>query len=116
MIPSKQKVSTGLFKVVLEKGINFKSESFSLKVLPLAKGTARFSVVVPKKIEKSAVGRNTIKRRVYRVIRPILSLAKPGSVCIFFIKRKISLESLPVLSCEVVVALEKTGVIPQNRL
>ncbi|MDO8590628.1 MAG: ribonuclease P protein component [bacterium] len=111
MIPSRRKVTTGLFKSVLEKGRNFNSDSFSLKVFSLGSDAARFSVVVPKKLEKSAVKRNAIKRRVYSLLRLLLPIAKPGSICTFFIKKKVDTRSLSAVSVEITAALKKSGVI-----
>lgn len=39
----------------------------------------RFAVVVSKKVHKSAVGRNKIRRRFYEAIRSQLPYIKPGS-------------------------------------
>ena len=41
----------------------------SLVFTPNNKGFTRMAVVVSKKIEKSAVGRNRIRRRIYEVLR-----------------------------------------------
>ena len=41
----------------------------SLVFTPNNKGFTRMAVVVSKKVEKSAVGRNRIRRRVYEILR-----------------------------------------------
>jgi ribonuclease P protein component len=40
---------------------------------------SRFSIVVSKKVHKSAVGRNKIRRRLYEVIRAELPTMQPAS-------------------------------------
>lgn len=40
--------------------------------------TSRFAIVVSKKVHKSAVGRNRIRRRFYEVIRSQIPHMKPG--------------------------------------
>lgn len=39
---------------------------------------SRFAIVVSKKVHKSAIGRNRIRRRFYEVIRGQISALKPG--------------------------------------
>ena len=112
MIPSSRKVGKSLFKSLMEKGKSFYSESFSARVfLSGTSELARFSVVVAKKLEKSAVKRNQIKRRTYSLLRPHLATAKIGSLCVFFIKKKIGTKSLPALRIEIETVLRKAKIL-----
>ena len=66
MLPSKRKVTRALFKSVLEKGRSYASEHFSLRVVFLSQGLTRFAIVVPKKVEKSAVKRNIPADNIFK--------------------------------------------------
>ena len=50
----------------------FSSNAFLIKIEKSQSGLARFGVVVSKKIDKSAVGRNKIKRRIRSAIEKFL--------------------------------------------
>lgn len=52
-----------------QKGKTIRSSKMSLVFVGNSRGFTRFAVVVSKKVEKSAVGRNRIRRRVYEVIQ-----------------------------------------------
>ncbi len=112
MIPARQKVNKALFKTLMEKGRSYHSGGFSIRVFfaPNGKG-AKFSVVVPKKLEKSAVKRNAAKRRVYDAARPFLKIAAPGSVSAIFIKKPPTAASLPEFTREFELIFKKAGVI-----
>lgn len=60
----------GSLKRVYQKGQTVRGQAFSIKYLlnPKRK-TYRLSVVVSRKISKSAVARNRIRRRLYEVVR-----------------------------------------------
>lgn len=60
----------GSLKYVYKNGQSVRGRLISLKYTPNPRRTQpRFSVVVSKKVLKSAVGRNRIRRRVYEIIR-----------------------------------------------
>ena len=42
----------------------------------------RVAVVIGRKVHKSAVKRNRIRRRIYEIIRPFLRQAPPIDICI----------------------------------
>jgi ribonuclease P protein component len=114
MIPSKRKVTTGLFKFVIEKGRSYHTEYFSLRVFSNNSNSldlARFSVAVSKKVDKKAVGRNILKRRLYKIVEPLLFSAKSGSLCVFFVKKKFNTKETPLVSEEVAATLKKAGVV-----
>ena len=54
---------------VLKRGQTFKSEYFSLKHIKSKKPHYRLSIIVSKKIDKKAVVRNRIRRRLYELFR-----------------------------------------------
>ena len=67
MLPKGKRLNTALFKKVIETGKIFHSEAFTIRSIK-DKGPLRISVSVPKKIAKTAVMRNKIRRRVYSAI------------------------------------------------
>lgn len=97
----------GFIQIVLKKGDSYRSGSFSLRSLPIThpfiqsrfkslstkrpilnkdfKLNARFGVVVSKKVSKSAVVRNRIRRRIYEWIRLNMDHLTDDSLNIIFV-------------------------------
>ena len=61
--------SRGGVRYVYQKGKTVREREASLVFAPNERKFTRVAVVVSKKVEKTAVGRNRIRRRVYEVIR-----------------------------------------------
>ena len=61
--------SRGGVKYTYQKGKTIRTPKLSLIYAPNERGFQRFGVVISKKVLKSAVGRNRIRRRVYEIIR-----------------------------------------------
>lgn len=61
--------SRGGVHYVYQKGKTIRTPMISLVFAPNTRGGQRFGVVISKKVLKSAVGRNRIRRRVYEAIR-----------------------------------------------
>ena len=112
MIPSSRKVNKDLFGALMKKGYSYASPDFVARVFfDESLSPARFSVVVAKKLEKSAVQRNTLKRRVYSLLRPYLRLVRPGTVCALFIRKKINKKDLFSLMAEIDMFLKKSKLL-----
>ncbi|KKT45125.1 MAG: hypothetical protein UW34_C0005G0011 [Parcubacteria group bacterium GW2011_GWA2_44_15] len=112
MIPSSRKVGKDLFETLMKKGRSFTSESLNVRILAVTGGQpARFSVVVAKKMEKSAVQRNKYKRRVYSLLRPFLDKVQPGSVCALFLKKKVGKGDLSLLNTEIKTFFKKFALL-----
>jgi ribonuclease P protein component len=112
MISSKQKVGRELFKSLVEKGRSFHSENFSIRVAPLPSGgLSKFSVVVPKRIEKTAVGRNITKRLFYRAVGALMPKVLPGLICGIFLKKSVRKISFGALVGEITTVFKKAGII-----
>lgn len=70
MIPRKYRFhSRGGVRYVYQKGKTIRTPVLSLVYTPNELNYQRFGVVISKKILKSAVGRNRIRRRIYEAIR-----------------------------------------------
>ena len=61
--------SRGGVRYTYQKGKTVRTPNFSLVFTKNTRGKTRVAVVVSKKVLKSAVGRNRIRRRVYEAIR-----------------------------------------------
>lgn len=61
--------SRGGVRYVYQKGKTIRKPKISLVFTDNTRGFTRVAVVVSKKVDKSAVGRNKIRRRVYEAIR-----------------------------------------------
>ncbi|MBQ3470742.1 ribonuclease P protein component [Candidatus Saccharibacteria bacterium] len=61
--------SRGGVRYVYQKGKTVRKPKMSLIFTPNTRGFTRVAVVVSKKVNKSAVGRNRIRRRVYEALR-----------------------------------------------
>lgn len=110
MLPSSQKLDGKLFKLLLQKGRSFHDKDFSIRIfLAGLPEPARFSVVVSRKVEKSAVKRNSLKRRFYALIRPIAKKSRPGALAAIFIKKQFGREELKNIIPRIELALKKAG-------
>lgn len=47
-----------------------------------------FSIIVPKSVEKTSVGRHRLKRKVAHALEKILIDAKPGIAALIFVKKQ----------------------------
>ena len=61
--------SRGGVRYVYQKGKTVRTAKMSLVFAENTRGFTRMAVVVSKKVEKTAVGRNLIRRRVYEALR-----------------------------------------------
>ncbi|NCU37950.1 ribonuclease P protein component [Candidatus Saccharibacteria bacterium] len=65
----------GSLRFLYKNADAFRSKYFTLKAMTHPRRTtSRFSVIVSKKVHKSAVGRNRIRRRMYEIIRQDLTV------------------------------------------
>ena len=80
--------SRGGVRYVYQKGKTIRSPKMSLIFVENTRKFTRIAVVVSKKVLKSAVGRNRIRRRVYEVIRLRLDSIPKGVDYIFVIYDK----------------------------
>ncbi len=77
--------SRGGVRYAYQKGKTIRTPSLSLVYLPNTRGFLRFGVVVSKKVLKSAVGRNRIRRRIYEAIRLEIPDYKYKMDCVFVV-------------------------------
>lgn len=80
--------SRGGVRFTYQKGKTIRTPKMSLVHNENSRGHQRFAVVISKKVIKSAVGRNRVRRRVYETIRMNLPYFKDTKDCIFVIYSK----------------------------
>ena len=80
--------SRGGVKWVYQHGKTIRSQKMSLVFVPNERGFTRVAVVVSKKVEKTAVGRNRIRRRVYEVLRRNFDLVPAKMDYVFVVYSK----------------------------
>ncbi|MBQ3642575.1 MAG: ribonuclease P protein component [Methanobrevibacter sp.] len=80
--------SRGGVRYVYQKGETVRSPKMSLVFVDNERGFTRVGVVVSKKVEKTAVGRNRIRRRIYEAIRNNFDLLPKKRDYIFVVYSK----------------------------
>ncbi len=80
--------SRGGVRYVYQKGKTLRSPKISLVYTENTRGFTRVAVVISKKIEKSAVNRNRVRRRVYEAIRINIDKLPKGTDYVFVIFSK----------------------------
>lgn len=87
MLPKKHRIGRRFFNEVFSRGQFFGGDNLSGKILDTKTDNLTcFAIVAQKKILKSAVDRNRLRRRVYSAITPLLPHLKPGFAIIVFVK------------------------------
>ena len=80
--------SRGGVKWVYQHGKTVRTAKMSLVFAENTRGFTRVAVVVSKKVEKTAVGRNRIRRRVYEVLRRNFELVPKKRDYVFVVYSK----------------------------
>lgn len=126
MLAKKFRLSGFLVSQVFKKGKRFDSPLFTLKFLPLKEVAVEFknfskeslpidhslfSVTASLKVEKRAVRRNRIRRRIYEIVRLSLSKIKPGYAISFLTKKQILDNSYHQIEKEVLKALKENKLL-----
>jgi ribonuclease P protein component len=80
MLPKASRIKKSDFPVLIKSGRGLNSSQFNLKWLPLAdkSSPSQFSVIVAKKVAKTAVARNRLKRRLRYVLEKNFAKMEPG--------------------------------------
>ena len=80
--------SRGGVRYVYQHGKTVRTQKMSLVFVENTRGFTRVAVVVSKKVEKTAVGRNRMRRRVYEAIRRNFELIPKGMDYVFVVYSK----------------------------
>ncbi len=101
MLPRSRRVSREYFKTHGGSGKSVSDAYFSLRISHiLRQSPSKVSVIVSKKVAKSAVLRNTIRRRVYSLFQTFdLS---DGTVCFVYPRKEV----IPAKSSQLLVSIK----------
>ncbi|MFV0484963.1 MAG: ribonuclease P protein component [Candidatus Saccharimonadales bacterium] len=104
--------SRGGVRYTYQHGKTIRHPKISLVYNQNSKNKKRFAVVVSKKVLKSAVGRNRIRRRMYELIRAELPQMNKPMDCIFVVYSK-ETQDMPFLELKELVRglLAESGII-----
>ncbi len=117
MLPKKNRISRALFDTLLKKGIFFHSQNLSFRVVKTLTGKkelSKFSFVASKKVSKSAVKRNLLRRRGYSALKDALGNEKirtGGVLGAFFFKKGAEKIGFSELHSEISLLLKKSGIV-----
>ncbi len=91
MLPKTRRIERKYFKQILTQGKRYNSQSFSLYLSKNDEGStetpSKVAFSVSKKVVKTAVGRNKLRRRGYSAISKNIKSIKPGFL-LFFVYKK----------------------------
>lgn len=112
MLSQERRISQGLFAQILKEGRSFHTPNLSLRVSGRKdQGKSAFSFVVSSKAVKTAVRRNSLKRRGRHVVKKHLAQIKEGYFCAFFLKKELSGLPFPFFEQEILTVLKKANLL-----
>lgn len=109
MLPKKNRIPREIFDPLWKSGKRLASPLFSFQYVPSPNADSRFSAVVSKKVAKTAVQRNSIRRKVYNSLKNIIPLIKKPIHATFHVKTAILQASLAEIEKETKDLLQKAG-------
>ena len=94
-------------RIKLTKGKIYNGQFFTLRIAKNGLLYNRYAFVVSKKVDKRAVVRNKIKRRLRSCIEKMFNKIKKGYDFIFYVKKRAASQVLEDLCLDVKAALAK---------
>jgi ribonuclease P protein component len=92
-------------EAIMKNGESFFTKFFVVKYLKTDENISRFGFVVSKKVAKSAVKRNVLKRRMREVVRKQWKQIRPGYATIILFSKNAAPEGTLIGSAELESAL-----------
>ncbi len=108
MIPKTNRIDRENFEKVMKKGGFLNSSFFTLRFLKNPLNSTYFSVVVAKKVAKTAVMRNKIRRRGYAVLAKFV---KNHYYIILFGKKGVEKATFQEVETDILRVLEKAKIL-----
>lgn len=107
----------GSLKYVYRHGQTARGQLFSIKAVANPRRKSyRFAVVVSRKVNKSAVARNRIRRRLYEIVRSFEDeIREPHDMVLTVFTDHVAAEPFNSLSKQVHKQLVELGIIKNNR-
>ncbi len=87
MLPKRQRITKRLFSESFSHSKTVSNDFLTLKYKVISEFPSKTSVVVSKKVEKSAVGRNKTKRRIYEIVQNVSKNLKIPCILMIFPKK-----------------------------
>lgn len=106
MLPKKNRVNKNTFMAIMDKGSITSGSFFVFRYIK--QDFPSFAFVAPKKLAKTAIKRNSLRRKGYNIIR--LYDLKPAAG-IFFYKKEGITASIPEIKKDIEYILKKTHII-----
>jgi ribonuclease P protein component len=110
-LPKNRRLTNSFFKEFLKKGKPFHSPFFLVRTCFYPGGRSRFAFVVSTKVEKSAVKRNKLKRRLSEIVFLHLGEIKDSLLVAVFAKPMAKDLSFKKLEKELLCAFNKANVV-----
>ena len=110
MLPRSKRISIQLFKDIVHKGEVIHSPYFIARCVKSDK-KSRFAVSVSKKVAKTAVLRNKIRRQVYSIIRDIFPSLSANQKVVLMMKSGVDKASLNSIKLEIEKTFVKCGLL-----
>lgn len=107
MVPKTNRINREDFEKVMKKGGFLNSTFFSLRFLKNPLNTTHFGVVVSKKVSKTAVSRNKIRRRAYSILRKNI---KNPYFSILIAKKGVEKAEFSEVQADIIKLLEKAKI------
>lgn len=107
MINKSYRINKKEFDSIIKNGFSCNSSFFSLKFLENKEKISKFSVVVSKKVTKSAIFRNKTRRRVYSILKNEQKNLKKQGFFMFFAKKDLVKKDFSVIKADILYILSK---------
>jgi len=106
----------GSLKNVYRSGTTVRGPLFAVKAMPNPKrGSYRLAVVVSKKVNKSAVARNRIRRRLYEAVRRLeADIVQPYDIVLSVFHSSVTNEPAESLARQVKKQLTDAGILSRR--
>lgn len=107
----------GSLRYVYKQGRAVRSHLATLKFSPNPRRKdSRLAVVISKKVHKSAVGRNRVRRRVYEILQnPVMTLQKPHDIVVIISSGDVLHMPQDQLSHEILILLQEAGLYTDHQ-
>lgn len=106
MLAKAHRINKGVFEAIMKESKMVSNPLFTFRYMPSPDRTVHFAVVAPKSVAKTAVLRNSLRRKGYLAAKPLLK--KPFIGALFYKKEAIKL-SHPEISENITYLLKKAG-------
>lgn len=111
MVPKNNRINRENFEKVMKKGGFVNSSLFSLRFTKKLEKSTCFSIVVAKKIAKTAVLRNKIRRRAYSILKKLTRNLESPYFIILFSKKGVETASFEETRTDIESLLKKAKIL-----